>query len=303
MAPPLPPGFVVQGQQTAGAPPLPPGFVVQEQEQGATLGERAMDIGRTALFPHQEIASAVADLPGSLMEAGRSMFSQMGKEGPVRAGQLADLSETEYRMLGRLFGAPIDAPSPESYEKWRKVLVDVLMTGAGGKIGQTVGAHAGDALKYLGRGFRTVPGADRFLAQAAHHGVSTPAQAVQWRELINPTLSGAAVGSLVDAMDPTPYEFTDKPVAGGAGLATAAAVGRNTVDDMLLGNPKWRDIMMRPSSGNAGALIGAILGHYAAQGINLTSENVAQAVDEVERQLEKPADEPPGFYRPQPGRR
>lgn len=214
---------------------------------------------------------------------GRAFLAESAAAVPQAVGDFArdqaGITGTHYRKLANVAGIPgVDAPTPEAEAAYNQAVIEGLMTAGGGMAGKAIGTKVSDAVKYLGRGFRTIPGAERFLASVPE-GVGRAA--ASYSDLIGPALSGAVVGKTIDALDPGPHELVDDTIATGAGVTTAAAVGKNTIDDLLVGNPKWRDVMMRPSSGTASAILGGLLGYLASKGISATGDLVNEAADYV----------------------
>ena len=219
----------------------------------------------------------------SRAEIGQWEGATAGRLNQNLADELA-LSKTHYQTLARGVGMPAPEPSDEEKRAYDQAVISMLLTTGAGKAADIVASKGIDALKYLGRGFRTRGGAERFLArpEVAPRVVAAGEQAsagVKARELIDPALSGTAVGALVDASDPTPWELTDKSVAGGAGITAAAGVAKNTIDDLLVGNPRWRDLMMREPGGWKAKAIGGIIGYYTAKGLNLGADTLNDIID------------------------
>lgn len=136
MAPPLPPGFVIQGQPKSAAPPLPPGFVIQAQPQQqmqparqtspfADYTEtmaRGMVRGVPFVGPHLEqgierLESVITDRPmGEVAQRGE----QLREEHPAVdfASELAGTFLVPAGALGagaRLAGAGRTAQVPASF--------------------------------------------------------------------------------------------------------------------------------------------------------------------------------------------
>ena len=281
MAPPLPPGFVVQEQQ-AGPPALPPGFVIQGQEPPQSTG----DIFREQLRAPLERAHPTR-FPEHVEQAVREVVTE---DIPQAASNALDASGTHYRTLAHGVGLPVDPPTEPEAANYRNAVIDMLMTTGGGAAGRAIGQRAGDTARYLGRGFRSIPGADRFIKQTAPHVAADAAKHVGWRDILDPAISAVATQAIFGPWDPTPWEFADQIAGGVASTAVGAGVAKNTIDDLLLSSPKWREMVMRPSSGNTAALIGALLGHYGAQ---LVTPEVAQAAPAARRTSVGPDAIPP----------
>src|SRR5690606_28127894 len=81
-------------------------------------------------------------------------YQNLAHYGPMGVPSVADLA-------GRV-GVNIPEPTPEAQSRYRDEVITGALTAAGGMIGRGLGAKFSDALKYLGRGFRTAPAAQQF---------------------------------------------------------------------------------------------------------------------------------------------
>jgi hypothetical protein len=104
--------------------------------------------------------------------------------------------------------------------------------------------------------------------------------------LFSPVLGGAAVAGAIDVAGPSrmvgPHtEYIDNPVAASAGVGTAGGVAALTMRDLMLQDPRWSEVMQRPSRGTFGALLGAGLGYLASKAIEATPEVVDALRQEI----------------------
>lgn len=239
-------------------------------------------IDKVAL-PHEEIAGAV----GQQIRRG-------GEAAMALPGQATELARSTFTVPAKTLAADVGIPvgeiSPQEDAAFRSVMINLLMTLGGGKAGQAIGSRVGDAAKYLGRGFRTAIGVERDLPLMTTAAGSRMAAA---RDLLSPVISGYAANRVTDWLNPaSPFgggEFGDAIIAGGAGTGVGALVARNTLTDLMTTNPAWRSLMMSPSRGETGQLLGALIGYLLAQGAgDLMGGEQPNAAPDM----------PHGFYRP-----
>jgi hypothetical protein len=279
-------------------PPAAPGGSLEERLARARADQGAQgtaepgwlsttaDVAGEVLFPHARLAGAV----GQQIERGGQALMNLPQQAMDTAKGALATTGTHYRTLAHGVGLPVEPPTPEASGKYKQAVGEMLATVGGGVIGKIAGTGVSEMLKRAGRGFRTRAGAERFLSKEAGHMVSGAPTATLAGELTAPAITGAGTAAVVDWMDPTPYEFTDKPVAGGAGVAAAALAHREAMDNLLLQNPRFRGAVMRGSGGAPVATaIGAVMGYLGAKGWEWTADKVDDLV-----QFFAPDDATPG---------
>lgn len=266
-----PPGFVLDQPQARPTPP--PGFQLDQAQAEPGFLERAGNAALGVMFPHQRLGRAV----GQQIERGGQAVMDLPGQVVEQLGNTA----THYRNVGRAVGLPIEAPTPEAQQAYQREVADAALSVAGGAVGHFLGKGAAEIAKRVGRGFRTRAGAGRLMAREAQHVVpagSQPATSV-FRELEAPAITAGGTAAVVDYLDPTPWEFTDAPVAGGAGIGAAALAHREATENLLLQNPRWRDLVMRGTGSTPIATaIGATLGYLISKGVQLGAEGVDDVV-------------------------
>ena len=219
----------------------------------------------------EQFGSAIATL------ANRPVLSSEQYEG-IKATVPAMARTVGHNLLPAL----VEQETPEQGRLFDQAMTELLAIGGGGIAGRAVQRGLTEAGKYIGRGMRTRPGAEAFMRQSAPLYAGQPAAEVSG--LIAPTVSGAAVATAIDATDLAgfqPHELAGDTAAAVGGAATAWKVGKNTVDDLMVTNPRWRDVMMRPARGTALAVLGGLLGFMASRGIEGGKELANDAADYV----------------------
>jgi hypothetical protein len=255
------------------APPLPPGFVLDQAPQQTARSLLAEGQG---LPPQQDVAA--------FEQSARTS----GQEGVQALGQWAKETATvPAKQIAQDLHIPGVEITSEEDAAFKRNMGELTAAGVGGLAGRWIAGQTAGMLKFLGRGAQSWPKADRFLVDSAHHIARQGAAAAGGKatvgDLLSPTITGAAVGTLVDAADPsritgTQSEFIDNPVAAGAGVLTAARVARDTLEDLMIQNPRWRALMMSAGGSHPVATsIGATLGYLAMK----LGEVGAEKVDDV----------------------
>ena len=234
-----------------------------------------------------------------------------GKAAMALPGQVADTARhlaqttgTHYRTLAHGVGLPVDPPSEQASQQYRQDVMDAGLTIAGGAIGRFLGKGVTEFAKRIGRGFRTRAGAGRVLSQNPSQVVSSGAPtATPMAELSTPAVTAGGTALGVDLLDPTPWEFTDKPVAGGAGVAAGFMAWREGTENLLLQNPRWRNLVTRgTASAPLATAIGGVLGYLLSKGVQLGAEGVDDVVRFVtEDELEQPPARGEAMMGPVPG--
>ncbi len=206
----------------------------------------------------------------------------------IRATQLRNVAHFGGAMglptiadVSGAIGLPIREPTADEQARYRDELVSGAVAAATGFAGKAVGATIGDALKYIGRGGRSLPGLERFLGDNAKY---VTAAGENIGKMLGPPLSGAAVNEVLDRTNlfgQQQHELAGDVTAGAAGVGTTALVAKNTIDDLLLGNENWRNLMKTPSSGAATGILTATLGYLASRGMLATKDQISDAIDYV----------------------
>lgn len=210
----------------------------------------------------------------------------------------AGTTGTHYRNLARFAGLPVDEPTPEDQAAYKQAVIDGIIASAGGVAGKWLGAKVGDAVKFVGRGVRSPMETGEFVNRMAPFADGGEKAGI--RAILDPVISGAVAAQAIDAINPHDWvggggEFADSVVGAAGGVGTAALVARSTINDLLVKNPEYRRLMLSPSRGTAGSLIGVMIGLGANEGIKWTAKNTGQIVDYVSKLFDNgqlPADAP-----------
>ena len=108
-----------------------------------------------------------------------------------------------------------------------------------------------------------------------------------WNTLLTALVLYAVVAFVAKALDETnlggmqPHELAGDTAAATFGAGTTALVTKNTLDDLMLGNERWRNLMMKPSTGTASGVLGAMLGYLASRGLLAGKDQINDAIDYV----------------------
>jgi hypothetical protein len=213
------------------------------------------------------------------------------------------------RGITRVPESIIPQPSASDYAQ---VGTDVALTATGSALARGAGHVASEVAKWFGRGGRMrgaatdtmraveandetlraravsqgrAPGEPRFVPEGA------PKATTFGQEVVRPSLTGGAIagatGLGVDYLDPSGLasghdsEAADAVVGGGLGAATGGIALRQQLTEIMIRNPRYRALMMRPSPANRSAAVGALLGFLASKGIQAGYDLVNSAVDDA----------------------
>lgn len=202
------------------------------------------------------------------------------------AGQAAGrLGGATARTVGHnLLPFLVEQETPEQGAMFDRAMIDLLLTGAGAGAGGALTRAGAEIIKGLGRGGMTRAGAGRFLAQNPQQFVASgqPKTTTFLHEALNPAISGSLAGTLTDVANPGQgAEFIDSIAAATVGTSVAGITGREAAHNLLLGNPRWRDLVTRDPRGTAGKVLGGVLGYLGSKLGEVSVDTFNDAADYV----------------------
>jgi hypothetical protein len=270
MAPPLPPGFVIQGQQRSSVPPLPPGFVIQASPT-PDMAPRRLPPG---VFPKGPSALAQERALMPVEELARDVRGQP-QPPPLHPG----------RRTAADVGAGLDPLSrqrllEEGEEQTAGLLTDAAAGAVGAAGGGLLGRFTGAVGRWLGRGARSRQTVDQLVRQFGE----TPTGRSFLADLGKEIGQAGAVATLVDlGPELVPGGEDIAPEAGEDTIALLGALAslRQGSTNLLLAHPKFRSWALGAARGRRGATFGALVGIAAAEG-----GDIGRAITEFIQKLE-----------------
>jgi hypothetical protein len=206
------------------------------------------------------------------------------------ANRQAGITATHYRNLANLPGSPLGEnmlglvrePTPEEQQQYQGEVVSGALSTVAGVGAGAVTRGLADTAKWALRGGKDIPTAAQFLADNAVRAAEAAKQGVRFRDVVAPPVAGTVVGNVVDASNLPQSagggETVDKIAGGLAGAGTAGLVAKQTLENVMLRNPRWQQILMRPSAGSATTLLGALAAYLASRGL---TDHINDAADYV----------------------
>ena len=195
---------------------------------------------------------------------------------------------TTRTVANNLLPSIVDPPTPEQGAMFDRMMTEATMTGLGAAGGGLLTKAGAEVLKGLGRAGMSRAAAERFMSQFPQFLVQAgeKATATPLREFISPAIKGSLAGSLIAAADPSEFtgrdsNFIDNIAGATGGAAVAGVSARDAAQNLLLGNPRWRDLVMRDPAGTTGKILGGILGYLSAKLGEVTASQFHDAADYV----------------------
>jgi hypothetical protein len=224
----------------------------------------------------------------------------------------ADVTATHYKNLAHFGGAlglpsvadlsgavglPIAEPTPEAQSRYIEEGLSGAAAIGGGLAARAGGKILGEGAKYLGRSLESREGATAMIRQLApyYDKVSSPTVWEAVGKILGPPVAGGAVGwSVKNLGDPVENlgggEFGDAIAGGTIGTVAGGKIALNTMRDLMVTNPRWREVMLKPTSGTASAVLGGVLSYLTARGL---TDKIEDAVDYVAGLFQGDKQEPP----------
>lgn len=205
-------------------------------------------------------------------------------------------TESHYRNLANLpgvrhgldaLGLPVDPPTPEAQAAYTQAAIEGTALGVGGVGGPAISAGAKAAFKQLGRGYRTRPAAQQVVDKARHAGTlvesGAPATTTLRRELGAGAAIGAGIMAPGDALYPGDVPDWLEPIL--AGAAPGAQHMFRGSEALLVGNPKFRELVTSSSrGGRPSQVIGMLAAYLIVKGLDVTAENIDAGLDWAKEQ-------------------